>query len=110
VLTAFQQGTGAWGGGLIDNLRGQGVADICNPVDWQAVTDAKGTGLIAKWNAKAGCTADMIAHALNAASNIWVICPDDLDAEFNDIATLTAEGVQYLSGLISTAASAAAGK
>jgi hypothetical protein len=91
-LMPSAQGTGAWGGGLIDNLRGSETAplDWCNPLQWQAVTDNAGTGLAAVFNVEVGCTGDDVAHALNAASGVWVICADDIGADTDTLISIGA--------------------
>jgi hypothetical protein len=89
-LMPSAQGTGAWGGGLIDNLRGSETAplDWCNPLGWQAVTDDAGTGLAAVFNVEVGCSGYDVANALHAASGIWVICANDLGADFDTLASI----------------------
>jgi hypothetical protein len=104
-LMPSAQGTGAWGGGLIDNLRGSETAplDWCNPLGWQAVTDDAGTGLAAVFNVEVGCSGSDVASALQAASGIWAICADDLGA---DIDTLISIGTSVATVLAPFAAAA----
>lgn len=104
------QGTGSWGGGLIDNLRGY-AADICNPTDWQAVPDGDGTGLIATFYAEVLCTGDKVANAIHAASygdtypnGLWMVCNDNLGEQFSAtggfIAQLGEAGAGALAGFL----------
>jgi hypothetical protein len=89
-LMPSAQGTGVWGGGFIDNLRGSETApsDYCNPIGWQAEKDAAGTGLVAVFNVEIGCSGSDVANALHAASGVWVICADDIGADEAQLASL----------------------
>lgn len=96
------QGNGAWGGGLIDNLRGQ---DNCDPQQWQAQVDANNPqGVGATFNTDSRCQVDQVSKAINAASsendqNVigttgqWVYCEGDT---LNDL--YSSEG-QVISGI-----------
>lgn len=102
-LMPSAQGTGAWGGGLIDNLRGSETAplDWCNPIQWQAVTDDAGTGLAAAFNVEVGCTGYDVANALHAASGVWVICADDIGADVDTLASIGSSVASILAPFVS---------
>lgn len=101
-LMGSAQGTGEWGGGFIDNLRGKETAPLnwCNPLGWQAQLDDAGTGLIAVFNVQVGCKGDDVARALHAASGVWTICPNDLGANAEVVISAGANAVNMLSAFI----------
>jgi len=79
------QGSGSWGGGLLDNINGK-VG--CAPTSWQAALDA-GTpqGVGCTFNTPLTCQTDQIVDAIHAASTEaddytygpgqWVYCEGD---------------------------------
>ncbi|CZT09325.1 uncharacterized protein RAG0_14137 [Rhynchosporium agropyri] len=101
-LMSSAQGTGEWGGGFIDNLRGKETAPLnwCNPIGWQAVLDDAGTGLAMVFNVELGCTGRDVARALHAASGQWIICADDLGADVGKLASVGASVAGILAGFI----------
>ena len=101
-LMPSAQGTGAWGGGFIDNLRGSETAplDECNPIDWQAIPDQAGTGLAMSFYTTLLCDGNDVASALHAASGVWVICSDNLNEIFDNIAEAGEEIVSLLGDFV----------
>ncbi|KAK6836527.1 hypothetical protein PG989_007041 [Apiospora arundinis] len=101
-LMSSAQGTGSWGGGFIDNLRGKETAPLnwCNPRDWQAQLDDAGTGIIATFNTLVGCHGDDVARALHAASGIWTICPNDLGANAEEVIAAGVKAVELLGAFL----------
>ncbi|PNP78485.1 hypothetical protein FNYG_08171 [Fusarium nygamai] len=99
-LMPSAQGTGEWGGGLIDNLRGALPLNWCNPIGWQAELDEAGTGLVCTFNVPVGCGGDTVARALHAASGEWTICAQDIGANAETLASAGANVVSMLSEFI----------
>lgn len=97
------QGTGTWGGGLIDNLRGKetAIADECNPLNWQATIDDAQRGLACVFNVQVGCSATDVSRALHAASDTGVICADDLGADLDSFVAAGESVISILAPFIS---------
>jgi len=79
------QGSGSWGGGLLDNINGK-VG--CAPTSWQAALDSGDPqGVGCTFNTPLTCQTDQIVHAINSASTEsnqhtfgdgqWVYCEGD---------------------------------
>lgn len=89
------QGSGSWGGGLLDNINGKAG---CAPTNWQAqVDDANPQGVGCTFNTPDFCTVNQISDAIHAASSEndqkvitpgggqWVYCEGDtLNDLFDD--------------------------
>lgn len=107
------QGSGSWGGGLLDNINGQ---IGCAPTSWQAQLDsANPQGVGATFNTPDTCTVNQISNAIHAASSErndhsfgdgqWVYCEGDtLNDLFDDAGKIIqgiASDVGAVAGLMS---------
>jgi hypothetical protein len=108
------QGSGTWGGGLLDNINGKAG---CAPTMWQAQVDsATPQGVGATFNTPDFCTVNDISNAINAASSEndqeqmdnqsqWVYCSGDtLNDLFDDTGAVLAniaEDIGAVAGLLS---------
>ena len=108
------QGSGTWGGGLLDNINGKAG---CAPTSWQAQVDsATPQGVGATFNTPDFCTVNDISDAINAASTEndqwgmnnpgqWVYCSGDtLNDLFDDTGAVIAsiaEDIGAVAGLLS---------
>lgn len=90
------QGSGSWGGGLLDNINGKAG---CAPTSWQAqLDDADPQGVGCTFNTPDFCTVNQISDAIHAASSEnddkvitdgsgqWVYCEGDTLTDLFDAA------------------------
>ena len=107
------QGSGTWGGGLLDNINGKAG---CAPTSWQAQVDsASPQGVGVTFNTPDFCTVNDISNAINAASTEndqeqmgnpgqWVYCSGDtLNDLFDDTGAVIAniaEDIGAVAGLL----------
>ena len=94
------QGSGSWGGGLLDNINGKAG---CAATSWQAQLDnGNPQGVGVTLNTPDFCTVNQISDAINAASSQWVYCSGDtLNDLFDDtgaIISSLSEDVGNLAG------------
>lgn len=100
------QGSGSWGGGLLDNING---AIGCAPTSWQAQVDAGNPqGVGCTFNTPIWCQTDQIVHAIHAASSEhndrkfgdgqWVYCEGDTLTDLFDSAGQIISGFEKWMG------------
>lgn len=104
------QGSGSWGGGLLDNINGK---TGCDPTSWQAqVDDADPQGVGCTFSTTDFCTVNDISDAIHAASSEndakvitdgggqWVYCEGDTLTDLFDTAGAVISGLSQDLGAV----------